>query len=213
MISRAKIAAAVLGAASLLASSSALATLIYDEAVSGDFSAAPSSPTALGSLAVGTSTVFGSLVNTSPSDEDGIDVFGFVVAAGTEVSKILFSFNASSYPGGANVYLVSGPGSAGTTLGSLNTSGASVTSGDDLFTNAIFGFGGPLTAGTYTFDLRGFGSGMGLDSYSMDFVVADLNAPHTVPEPSSVLLVGLGVLGLSAARTRRRRRGAGALAC
>ncbi|MDD2874317.1 MAG: PEP-CTERM sorting domain-containing protein [Azoarcus sp.] len=213
MISRATIAAAVLGAASLVASSSALAGLVYDEAASGDFSNAPLSPTALGPLAVGTSTVFGNLLNTSPTEEDGLDVFSFVVAVGTEVSKILFGFNASAYPGGANVYLVGGPNSAGTSLGSLNSSNASLTSGDDLFTNATFGFGGPLTEGTYTFDLRGFGAGMGLDSYSLDFVVADLNAPQTVPEPSSILLVGLGVLGLSAARARRRRTGGGALAC
>lgn len=113
-----------------------------------------------------------------------------------------------------------------TTAGTLSTSGANISSTDGWF-NQPWGFGAiapsvttlaqmysttagqgfrSLTAGG---DLLGYGAGIGMFLF--------IQAPSTgnqygaivpvqpVPEPSTILLAGLGVAGLAAAQLRRRR--------
>ena len=173
--------------------------MIHDETLNGDLSDSAAAPTAVGTLALGSSTVSGRFHVTSPefSQDDPFDAFRFLVAAGTEVSAITLNFTQQSYPGGASISLGQTGGGA---IGSVQTANFSIFSGDDLFTNPSFAFGGPLGAGDYTFALDGTGARFGLNSYSVQFNV--VSAGHSVPEPATGLLVIGSLLALAASRRR-----------
>lgn len=203
---RATLAASLLGIAALLASAAAPAAVIYNEAFDGDLSNAPGAPTSVGTLALGTSTVTGRLANNFENGtEDPLDVFSFVVAAGTQVSAITLNFDQALYRLGANIALFSGPSSnsPNPNLGALNTVSSGLLDGGSLFTPSALGAIGPLGAGSYTFDMRGIGQSNGLTSYSFNLSVIDPNA-QPVPEPASGLLVAASLLALGATRARRR---------
>lgn len=204
---RARLAASLLGIAGLLAAAAAPAAVIHDEAFQGDLSNLSGAPTSVGTLAAGTSTVSGRLANNFENGtEDAVDVFSFVVAAGTQLSAITLNFNQTLYFAGANVSLFAGPTSSAPSLalGALNTQSSGLANGGSLFTAATLGTIGPLGAGTYTFDLSGPGTSAGLNSYSFNLTVQPTAQP--APEPTSAALVAASLLALGAARSRRARR-------
>lgn len=197
---RARLATSLLGLAGLFASAAASAAVIHNETMNGDLSNAPGAPTAMGTLVLGASTVTGRLANNFENNtEDSLDAFSFVVAAGTQVSAIRLDFVRAPYANGAGILLGA---TGGANLGTLNTTLSGITSGGDLFTNAFFGFSGPLGAGDYTVELRGAGPSYGLSSYSLNLTVNDQGAQHSVPEPASGLLVAGSLLALAASRRR-----------
>jgi MYXO-CTERM domain-containing protein len=203
---RARLAASLLGIAGLFTSAAASADVVYNEALDGDLSDLSTSPTSIGTLALGTSIVRGRLANNFENNtEDGIDVFRFVVGAGTRLSALTLNFDPGFYANGANIALHAGATSAPPSplLGSMNTQNSGLVNGGSLFTAAMFGAISPLDAGTYTVDLRGFGSTQGLNAYAFNFTVVDPNAQNSVPEPMSAGLVAASLLALAATRRRR----------
>lgn len=193
---RAWLAAFLLGTAGLLAGNVASAAVIYDEAINGDFSGQLSTPTPVGTLALGTSTVTGRLANNFENGtEDGFDVFSFVLASGTRLSALTLNFDNGLYTNGANIFLRTASGS---NLASLNTFISGIVTGGSLL-------GAPtldaLSPGTYAFALAGVGTSFGLDTYSFNFTVVDATPP-AVPEPASGLLVIGSLLALAATRRR-----------
>lgn len=195
----------LLAVAGLFASATAGAAVIHDEAFDGDLSDHPLVPTALGTLAAGTSTVAGRLANNFENGtEDPADVFSVVVDAGSRLSAISLNLDQGLYFSGANIFLLAGVGSGpgSTILGSFNTRDSGIADGGALFATAGFGIAGPLEAGTYTIDLRGFGSNFGLSSYAFNLTV-DPATQHNVPEPATGLLVAGSLLALAASRRRR----------
>lgn len=204
---RARLAASLLGMAGLFAATAASAAVLHDEALNGDLSNLAATPTAMGTLALGTSTVAGRLQIIRPEDgsEDALDFFSFVVAAGTQVSAITLNFSQTGYPDGANLSLFAGPDASApaAALGSLNTRSAGLANGADLLATPAFNLGAPLLAGSYTVDLDGSGPRLGLGSYSVHITVVDPNAQHQVPEPATGLLAAGSLLALAASRRRR----------
>lgn len=204
---RARLAASLLGIAGLLAAPVATAAVIHDEAFMGDLSNLSGAPTSVGTLAAGTSTVSGRLANNFENGtEDAVDVFSFLVAAGTQLSAITLNFNQDLYSAGASIALFAGSTSAApnTALGTMNTRVSGLVNGGSLLTAATLGAIGPLGAGAYTFDLRGFGDSAGLTTYSFNLTVDPSTQP--VPEPGSAALVAASLLALGVARRRHARR-------
>lgn len=136
----------------------------WNEANNGDLSNDIRNPSALGSLSVGDNTITGALPE---SPQDNLDVFSFVVPEGLVVTSIFVpQLNTTGFENGFNLFLTN----AGGLVGSLNTSNSGLSAGDNLFANSQFRFQGPLTAGTYTFDLRGFDTSFGANAYAFNLV-------------------------------------------
>ncbi|BAZ37481.1 putative outer membrane adhesin [Calothrix sp. NIES-4101] len=151
-------------------------TVLWNESVNGDFSNDARNPTALGPLSLGSNLITAALPE---SPQDNLDVFSFVVPDGFIVSAInVAKLDITGFSSGFTLFL---DNSQGTSVGSLNASGSGLKTGDNLFTiNGFFdnGFGGPLTAGVYVFDLRAFGPTFGANAYEFDLV---LSPPNTAP--------------------------------
>jgi hypothetical protein len=167
--------------------STAAADVIWDEAVDGNLSNDPNSPTLL-TFGVGDNIVRGTTLGSSVIPSDGYDAFGFTIEAGWTLEAIVLNaylpatggttgFNFSSgapLPLGGT--LIFGPGVGGAFVGS-----------DFLADGGI----APLGANDYFMEIREFGGP--LAEWELNFVVT--------PAPSAMALLGLG--GLVANRRRR----------
>ncbi|MEH2305400.1 Ig-like domain-containing protein [Nostoc sp.] len=143
--------------------------VLWNEATNGDLSNDIRNPTALGTLTQGENIITGALPE---SPQDNLDVFSFDVPDGFVVEDIIVTqLNTTGFENGFNLFLTN-PGGL---VGSLNTSNSGLRAGDNLFDNRNFDFPGPLTAGTYTFDLRGFDTSFGANAYEFKLVVLPTN--------------------------------------
>ena len=168
------------------------AATLYDETVSGDFPGVPGAPA--GTVALGDNLVIGTLLNDEA--DLGIDVFLVDVPTGLVVNSVLVStLDTTGFDNSFNIFL-SDP--ASNIVGSLNVNTSGLLAGDDLLQNTVFGFTGPLTAGTWEFDLRGFGESFGANEYSFNLVAS------AVPIPAAVWLFGSGLLGLVGMARRKK---------
>lgn len=170
------------------------ASIIYDEALSGDLSDDNLAPTLL-AISEGSNVVTGSTI-ASPLDRD---IFSFSVAVGQQLVAIVLDTYVSDddqsffvvAEGSSIGSLVSLPGFLGNAL--IGAS-AGAMQGDDVLDDlgaltfpGSTGFVGALGAGTYTFWIQE--TTVGVPDYALDFQVTSV----TVPLPSSLLLLLSGV--------------------
>lgn len=182
------------------ASAPALAAVTWAEGVNGDLSNFSASPTSLGVLAAGTSTVNGSIGASYSIDPR--DTFSFTVSAGYQLSALVFgNYSHGTYYDYTPISLYSGPTASGSPLNSigLTSSGA----GTDFLN--FSSLRGPLAAGTYTLSLNSIQQSAAVDersTYSIDFTVATAAVPE--PETYALMLAGLAVVGAKARRRKAR---------
>jgi VCBS repeat-containing protein len=152
--------------------------VLWDESVSGDLSNFLS-PTPLGTLIQGDNTITGALPE---APQDNLDVFSFVVPVGFVVEAInVTAMDLTGFQNGFNLFL-----SDTELISPVNTATSGIAVGANLFDNAFFGFSGPLTAGTYTFDLRGFDTTFGANAWGFNLVLLPTNnAPIANDDPAS----------------------------
>ena len=192
--------AAVAAAASTLAvAAPALAQVNYDEAVDGDTSNDGFNTTDLGTLALGSNSITGSMGSDFDFDPD---YFSFTIGAGQELAAINLSFYEANIPGDQASFIAIQAGNQvtsefdtsvflGATLIGNPEIGTDIL--DDTVVTPLFGGQGatpPLGAGTYSIWWQETGH---LVDYSFEFVV--------VPAPGAMTAM-LGA-GLIAARRRR----------
>lgn len=185
--------------------------LTWDEALDGDLANDGIAPTLLGTLSSGSNLIsgtMGSLGGTGPLDAD---IWNFTVAPGYALTGIdlVFYSAASESTSNQSFMAIANGGSIDMGDTTLHLSNALWGYAEDGFGNTYnnllmlldlgpefggIGFDGPLPSGNYTFWIQ---EGSDQIDYSIDFVTA----PVPVPEPGSLLL--LGVAGLWALRRRR----------
>jgi hypothetical protein len=202
----------VLGFA-LCASSGSAATL-WNESVSGDLSDAQAAPKAF-VLSLGVNSIIGSVGGTNHQDWVAL-----TVPAGDKLTSIVLAAYSSSdaqgftgvqagssFVGNAGTaspylgYAHFGTGAQNGALPATNLVGTDILPlmGNTTLAAGSQGFTPPLAAGVYTFLIQQTGLVSG--TYQFDYTVAQ------APEPATVWLLGLGVLGLAPlARLRKRRR-------
>ena len=193
----------------------ASAAVVWDEATNGDLSNAQAAPTAL-TLALGTSSVKGTLQG-GPDTQDWLAV---TVPAGDRLSALVLAVyssidqqgfmgvqSGSSFPGDVNTpasylgYAHFGKGATNGSLPRANLVGTDLLPlmGDNVNVSAgSAGFTPPLPGGTYTFLFQQLGGS--LTTYQFDYTLV------AVPEPSSSILLGLGVAALASVAGRRTSR-------
>jgi len=182
----------------LLFASTSRGTVIWDESVHGDLSNDDAAPTSLPSLVVGSNQVIGS-IGVSWSDDDG-DAAMFTVPAGFVLSQlILESYSCGTHYDYVPFSLHPGTSASGPTIEFILLTDWG--SGTDLlqFDSAP----GPQPAGVYTFHFDFIQQSGGPDERSLYSVALNL-AP--VPEPSSMVLLSIGLAGLAKSRIRRGRK-------
>jgi hypothetical protein len=219
----------VLGRRVLLASAALLIAPVaqaqlYSEAVSGDLSNNPQSPSAVGTLGLGSNFIVGATIPTGPiiDPQTGTravldpDYLTFTVGAGQSLTGLTFGQGTVIQPGD-RMFLGIAQGSAvnvdptfahgaggllGWTLVTPSMIGDNVLVALGLSAPANFpaipgatGFTGPLAAGTYTLWLQDADQPV---NYRFNLQTA------AVPEPASWTMMIAG-FGLLAARLRRSR--------
>jgi hypothetical protein len=180
--------------ASAIATSTASAGVIWDEATDGSLSTDRLSPTTMGTLALGSNDLIGSTVS-------GISkFFSITIGAGTELSALIVEDWQSDDDLGF-LGVVTGtpftvdPAAPNVTnlLGYVHYGVLDI--GQDVLQSmgqgpGSQGFTGPLGAGTYSFWVRQGGADVA--DWDLNFVVT--------PEPGTAVLLGLGLAGLSLRR-------------
>ncbi|MCE9547398.1 MAG: PEP-CTERM sorting domain-containing protein [Planctomycetia bacterium] len=158
-------------------------TVVYNEGVSGDAGVNASSVN-LGSLAAGHNRVLG-----GNPDFDGDD-FTLTIAPGFQLDSI-------------QVENYTALGSAAIQTPSLgNTTLSSASVGQDFLNLASIPQ--PIGPGTYMFRAT-TGTG-GPTTYQFDFQVSAVSEASAVPEPSTFILAGLGLMGLGFVALRKKYR-------
>lgn len=174
----------------------------YDEAINGDLSGVPATPTPW-ALSLGANTLVGSagLVGTT----DDFDLVAFTVPAGMQLDSIITTAFANQF---GQTFFALQAGSPWNDLLGYDLSGNSLL-GWTLITNSNTNinllprlqengdpntFPIPLPAGVYTFETQDVNTSY---TYNLTFNVSQ------VPEPAGVLLAGLALVGVNAARRRR----------
>lgn len=186
----------------LAVASQSVAAVVWDEAVNGDMSNVPGTPTAI-PVAPGTNSIVARM------DGDDLDFFTITVPAGSVFSSIFnpaydsidqVSFmaigNGTSLPSGVLSddptgllgYTHFGPGAL--------DDGADLLAAMGVLQFGVPGFTPPLPAGSYSFWVQQANSVD--ESYQLDLVITK------VPEPASVGLVLVGVVGFWARRGKRK---------
>jgi hypothetical protein len=192
----------------LIGAGAALASIIYDESVSGDLSNSGLSPTLL-TVSLGSNQVFGTTGKTTDIDRD---YFTFTVPDGLELSAITL------LPGTQTLGAL-GESFIGIEAGPQVTVSTSATDATgllgwfhygtgDIGTNILplmgtaglgsTGFTPPLPSGTYSFWVQE--ASAGTVAYGLDFTIA-------TPEPGYWPIVAVGLALLLAVRIVRIRKG------
>ena len=185
--------------------------ILFDEIASGADLGTAAAPTALGTLAIGTGTVSGTVTGNGQATPFDQDAVSFTIAAGTQLDSItLLSYESGDDVGVAQSFVgilesssiasLTADSFDDTQNGGLLGGGSLIgTVGEDVLstvgtaTQAGNGFTGPLGPGTYTLVHQETVVG---NEYSFGFNVS------AVPEPGSgIVLAGLGLCGFF----RRRR--------
>lgn len=167
----------------------AQAVTIWDEAVDGDLSDQPASPTNVGSLSIGDNSLIGALV-------DEHDYFSFEVLAGETLDSVTVVSQTLVNNPSPNFYLIETASPiSGAVVGALSWFGGNVQAGDDLFANPNFfnpGFSSPLGAGFYSVVFAGYGYEIAAYNFNLH-----VSGPSTeVPEPTTTAMVITGLFGL-----------------
>ncbi len=195
-----KITSAIVASA-LLASTPALANIVYDEAVDGDTDLSQVHVTILNA---GTNIFRGDTYFNGLDFTLDMDAYGFEVPIGHSVVSITYSYNFTQI--GA-VSTGMGPGVyAGTIYGVPWISQTFVwlpSPSEDL---TLFNDRLHLSAGIYTVDNSGFGCGgcYGTSAWDYSWVIEVIGPASDIPEPAALALFGLGLAGLAIARRRKR---------
>ena len=170
------------------------APITYDEAISGDLSGQT-----IGTFDIGANTVTGAL---QFSDPPTVDSFQFVVAAGQQLDSIV----VMSFSGLPQTFTLAPPGLLEMTsrYGFLVVSPASL--GSDILPALLLSDPGktataPLPAAAYQVLLRSAAA-----DYTYTFNVSAAPEMPTVPEPATLTLTGIGMLGAAFLRRRAARR-------
>ena len=208
-------------AGALMGAAQAHAGLLFQEGA--DLSGNAGAPTALGALSIGSNSVSGNLGSTTSGDTviiggmgaiqiivDRVDAFNFELLAGQRITH--WSLTISSFFGATPGTLT--PGSAAGLGSNLTLSTIQLFESSDAITAPgllSFVLTAPTTQSTPAicpFGLCGSIETPGTFNYALTVTVEA--AP--VPEPGSLALTGLAVMGAWGARRRRHRTQAAAAA-